>query len=142
MSTDFSFFQQKALVYCENPNYRRRISKFPRTFPSSVSTLSITLVVRSRVTTPAQSSHQSYIQILHISTLHLTSTLFFLKMCIALGYSLYKKSQAKKANNNNNPDEKDYAPKPHPVNAGPQTNYGPPSTGQPPKTNYSPDQRY
>lgn len=60
-------------------------------------------------------------------------------MCIALGYNLYKKSQAKKAAAGN-AGETDYAPKPHPVNAGPQANYGPPSIGQPPKAAYNPDQ--
>lgn len=60
-------------------------------------------------------------------------------MCIALGYSLYKKSQSKKAAAGN-PDEKDYAPKPHPVNAGPQANYGPPTNGQPPQATYNPNQ--
>ncbi|KAF6232582.1 hypothetical protein HO173_009250 [Letharia columbiana] len=61
-------------------------------------------------------------------------------MCIAFGYNLYKKSQAKKAAAGN-PNEKDYAPKPHPVNAGPpQTNYPPPANGQPPRAPYNPDQ--
>lgn len=68
-------------------------------------------------------------------------------MCIALGYGLYKKSQAKKrvagTNSNNDPNEKSYAPKPHHSvgNAGPkQPGWGDRSDGQPPKAD-GPEQR-
>ena len=62
-------------------------------------------------------------------------------MCIALGYGLYKKTQSKKTAPGN-PDEKDQAPRPHPVNVGPAANYGPPpNNGPPPMATYNANQR-
>lgn len=58
------------------------------------------------------------------------------KMCITLGYTLYKKSQAKKsaAAGDTGGAEKDEAPRPHTARAGgPQAHSGPPSYVQSPR---------
>ena len=65
-------------------------------------------------------------------------------MCITFGYKLYrdhKKKNIEGATYRAPTDNKDYAPKPHPINAGPEANYGPPNT-QLPHSSYNPKKQH